>query len=312
MNYYVKTILKETFVSGSEISVFDLIASAIGYIARSAYWELICTPLFGGSTEEYDDDEGYGTELYSRFGKYAGSYYYWCKKVNRGEVPETYTALDVPLLCIECRVKEWRDEEDVESCYGANGLKEYKLIRNIVKGEFLTMRGVINLSMAFIPDINDDDTSISVSDEDEPPEENVLDTVVKQNPPEKKKDDNPKTREECRKSGLFKAVSDGLSSVQQKDIIAYSTLTGVFAAGDPAFLYIDESLKGKDLPDFISVSCGGFPSDFGLGDNNSVYRVRLFDGLTSKCLKHIHYYDKLPEDMRHYLPHTSTPPMVGC
>ena len=102
------------------------------------------------------------------------------------------------------------------------------------------------------------------------------------------------------------------AKAQQKDIIAYSTLTGVFAAGDPAFLYIDESLKGKDLPDFISVSCGGFPSDFGLGDNNSVYRVRLFDGLTSKCLKHIHYYDKLPEDMRHYLPHTSTPPMVGC
>lgn len=306
----IEQLYRDTFVKGSDISLLDLTVSSIQYLARQEYWELVCTNLFGGKTEGYDDEEGYGRLLHSRFGQCVGSYYYWFKKVNRGEEPDHSIKLGDPILRIEHR-GEFSDEEDHwEDC----NERIFNRVKEIVSEDFLTMRGLITLCrfMFVIPDL-DDIRSISVFDSYEPGDDSVLNEVVKQDPLPKKEDKNPRTRAECRKSGLFKAVEDGLSVIDESEIIAYSTLTGVFAAGDPAFLYIDESLKGRDLPDFISVSYGNAPTGgVGLGDGNTVYRCRLFDGLTSKCLKHIHYYDKLPEDMRHYLPHTSTPPMVGC
>lgn len=313
MKYCIEELLRAAFVSGSEISVFDLICSCFVHIAKREFWEIVCTPLFGGRVEDHDDEEGHGSILYSRFGKPAGSYYYWCKKVNRGEATETDTSLDVPLLGITFKGdgEEW-DDEWLLSHYGQKGLDEYKLIESILRGKFLTMRGIITLARAFIPDV-DGEEYITVSDEYDPADDDVLKAVVEQDPPEGKPDNNPKTRAECRKSGLFKALANGLSSVNQSDIIAYSTLTGVFAAGDPAFLYIDESLKGRDLPDFIRVSYGNPPTGgVGLGDGGSVYRCRMFDGITSQCLKHISYYDRLPENNSHWLPKVNTPPMVGC
>ena len=114
----------------------------------------------------------------------------------------------------------------------------------------------------------------------------------------------PKTREEVRATDLFK----GNFNSEEADLLCYSIKSGIVAAipkgteNNPAFLYLDESLIGKDLEGFISVSFGETPSGgFGLGDSpeKSIYRVKYFDNQTYQCLRYLKYYDSLPEKLAH-------------